>query len=68
LATINDIETSETVRQYITPSPKPVMSSAPYRNATIGGNLAHGDYQSDPPTVDRLGCAGQTQSPDNFVS
>lgn len=54
LATINEIETSETVRRHY-----PVLAEACHvvaniriRNmATIGGNLAHGDYQSDPPTV-----------------
>jgi carbon-monoxide dehydrogenase medium subunit len=54
LATIYDIETSPVVRQHY-----PVLAQACHlvaniriRNmATIGGNLAHGDYQSDPPTV-----------------
>lgn len=54
LATINEIETSPLVRQH-----HPVLAQACHevaniriRNmATIGGNLAHGDYQSDPPTV-----------------
>lgn len=54
LATINEIEISETVRRHY-----PVLAEACHvvaniriRNmATIGGNLAHGDYQSDPPTV-----------------
>jgi carbon-monoxide dehydrogenase medium subunit len=54
LATINEIETSPAVRSHY-----PVLAEACHvvaniriRNmATIGGNLAHGDYQSDPPTV-----------------
>jgi carbon-monoxide dehydrogenase medium subunit len=54
LATIDEIETSETVRTHY-----PVLAEACHvvaniriRNmATIGGNLAHGDYQSDPPPV-----------------
>ena len=54
LATINEIETSAKVRQHY-----PALAEACHlvgniriRNmATIGGNLAHGDYQSDPPTV-----------------
>lgn len=54
LTTINDIETSPLVRQHY-----PALAEACHlvaniriRNmATIGGNLAHGDYQSDPPTV-----------------
>ncbi len=54
LATINEIETSELVREH-----SPALTEACHlvaniriRNmATIGGNLAHADYQSDPPTV-----------------
>ena len=54
LAAIYDIESSPLVRQHY-----PVLAEACHvvaniriRNmATIGGNLAHGDYQSDPPTV-----------------
>lgn len=54
LATINEIETSPLVRAHC-----PVLAEACHvvaniriRNmATIGGNLAHADYQSDPPTV-----------------
>jgi aerobic carbon-monoxide dehydrogenase medium subunit len=54
LATINDIETSPLVQRHY-----PVLAEACHlvaniriRNmATIGGNLAHADYQSDPPTV-----------------
>ena len=54
LATINEIEVSPLVRRYY-----PVLAETCHavaniriRNmATIGGNLAHADYQSDPPTV-----------------
>jgi carbon-monoxide dehydrogenase medium subunit len=54
LATIFDVESSPLVRQHY-----PVLAEACHavaniriRNmATIGGNLAHGDYQSDPPTA-----------------
>ena len=54
LATIYDVESSPAVRRHF-----PLLSDACHvvaniriRNmATIGGNLAHGDYQSDPPTV-----------------
>jgi carbon-monoxide dehydrogenase medium subunit len=54
LTTIYDIESSSVVRQRY-----PVLAEACHvvaniriRNmATLGGNLAHGDYQSDPPTV-----------------
>src|SRR6266849_4535706 len=54
LTSIYDVETSPLVGRYY-----PVLSQACHvvaniriRNmATIGGNLAHGDYQSDPPTV-----------------
>ena len=54
LATIYDLETAPSVQQYY-----PVLAQACHvvaniriRNmATIGGNLAHGDYQSDPPTA-----------------
>ncbi|MGH7810019.1 MAG: FAD binding domain-containing protein [Candidatus Binatia bacterium] len=54
LATIFDIESASLVRQYY-----PVLAQACHvvaniriRNmATIGGNLAHGDSQSDPPTA-----------------
>jgi aerobic carbon-monoxide dehydrogenase medium subunit len=54
LATIYDIESSSVVRQHY-----PVLGEACHvvaniriRNmATLGGNLAHGDYQSDPPAV-----------------
>src|SRR4026208_2264380 len=54
LAAVYDIEASPLVRQHC-----PVLAEACHvvaniriRNmATIGGNLAHGDYQSDPPTM-----------------
>jgi carbon-monoxide dehydrogenase medium subunit len=54
LAAIYDVEASPLVRQHY-----PVLADACHvvaniriRNmATIGGNLAHGDYQSDPPTA-----------------
>src|SRR5262245_29380755 len=54
LANIYDVESSALVREHC-----PVLAEACHvvaniriRNmATIGGNLAHGDYQSDPPTA-----------------
>ena len=54
LATIFDVESAPVVRRHY-----PVLAEACHvvaniriRNmATIGGNLAHGDYQSDPPTA-----------------
>ena len=54
LATINEIETSATVRTHYPALAEAchVVANIRIRNmATIGGNLAHGDYQSDPPTV-----------------
>lgn len=54
LATINDIETSPLVREHYPALAEAchVVANIRIRNmATIGGNLAHGDYQSDPPTV-----------------
>ncbi|HXV47681.1 MAG TPA: xanthine dehydrogenase family protein subunit M, partial [Candidatus Binatia bacterium] len=54
LATISEIETSPVVRQHypILAEACRVVANIRIRNmATIGGNLAHGDYQSDPPTV-----------------
>ena len=54
LATINEIETSQMViRNYRALAEAcHVVANIRIRNmATIGGNLAHGDYQSDPPTV-----------------
>jgi len=54
LATINEIETSEIVKQHYPALAEAchVVANIRIRNmATIGGNLAHGDYQSDPPTL-----------------
>ena len=54
LATINEIETDTLVLQYypILAQACHVVANIRIRNmATIGGNLAHADYQSDPPTV-----------------
>jgi carbon-monoxide dehydrogenase medium subunit len=54
LATINEIETDALVLQHypILAEACHVVANIRIRNmATIGGNLAHGDYQSDPPTV-----------------
>ena len=54
LATINEIETSATVQCHYPALAEAchVVANIRIRNmATIGGNLAHGDYQSDPPTV-----------------
>ena len=54
LATINEIETSQIViRNYPALAEAcHVVANIRIRNmATIGGNLSHGDYQSDPPTV-----------------
>jgi carbon-monoxide dehydrogenase medium subunit len=54
LATINEIETSPIVKQHYPALGEAchVVANIRIRNmATIGGNLAHGDYQSDPPTV-----------------
>jgi carbon-monoxide dehydrogenase medium subunit len=54
LATINEIETSATVRTHYPALAEAchVVANIRIRNmATLGGNLAHGDYQSDPPTV-----------------
>jgi len=54
LATINEIETSTTVKQHYPALAEAchVVANIRIRDmATIGGNLAHGDYQSDPPTV-----------------
>jgi len=54
LATIHDVETSPVVREHF-----PVLAEACHQVAnirirhlaTMGGNLAHGDHQSDPPGV-----------------
>ncbi|HUC97541.1 MAG TPA: FAD binding domain-containing protein, partial [Candidatus Polarisedimenticolaceae bacterium] len=54
LTTIYDIEASPLVRQHYAALAEAchVVANIRIRNmATIGGNLAHGDYQSDPPTV-----------------
>jgi len=54
LATISEIETSPIVKQHYRALGEAchVVANIRIRNmATIGGNLAHGDYQSDPPTV-----------------
>lgn len=54
MATIHEVETSPVVREHL-----PVLAGACHQVAnirirhlaTIGGNLAHGDHQSDPPGV-----------------
>ncbi len=54
MATIHEVETSQVVREHL-----PVLAEACHQVAnirirhlaTIGGNLAHGDHQSDPPGV-----------------
>jgi aerobic carbon-monoxide dehydrogenase medium subunit len=54
LATIHEVETSSVVREHF-----PVLAQACHQVAnirirhlaTMGGNLAHGDHQSDPPGV-----------------
>ena len=54
LATINAIETSPLVCQHyaVLTQACHLVANIRIRNmATLGGNLAHGDYQSDPPTV-----------------
>lgn len=54
LATINEIETSSLVQLHHPSLAEAchVVANIRIRNmATVGGNLAHGDYQSDPPTV-----------------
>ena len=54
LATINEIESSPIVREHYPALADAchVVANIRIRNmATIGGNLAHADYQSDPPTV-----------------
>jgi carbon-monoxide dehydrogenase medium subunit len=54
MATINEIESSALVRENFPALADGchVVANIRIRNmATIGGNLAHGDYQSDPPTV-----------------
>jgi carbon-monoxide dehydrogenase medium subunit len=54
LAAIYDVESSPLVRQnyLVLAEASHVVANIRIRNmATIGGNIAHGDYQSDPPTV-----------------
>jgi carbon-monoxide dehydrogenase medium subunit len=54
LTKIYDIETSSVVRQHypVLVEACHVVANIRIRNmATLGGNLAHGDYQSDPPAV-----------------
>jgi carbon-monoxide dehydrogenase medium subunit len=54
LATINEIETSPLVQLHHPSLAEAchVVANIRIRNmATIGGNLAHADYQSDPPTM-----------------
>jgi len=54
LATINEIETSALVQQHYPQLADAchVVANIRIRNmATLGGNLAHADYQSDPPSV-----------------
>ena len=54
LATINEIETAPLIQQHYPALAEAchVVANIRIRNmATIGGNLAHADYQSDPPTV-----------------
>ncbi|MGZ8521286.1 MAG: FAD binding domain-containing protein [Candidatus Binatia bacterium] len=54
LATINEIETSAVVQLHYPALAEAchVVANIRIRNmATLGGNLAHGDYHSDPPTV-----------------
>jgi carbon-monoxide dehydrogenase medium subunit len=69
LATIYDLETALAVRQHypLLAQACHVVANIRIRNmATIGGNLAHADYQSDPPaalvalnaSVELQGCGG----------
>jgi aerobic carbon-monoxide dehydrogenase medium subunit len=54
LASVHDVERDPLVRQHypILTSACHVVANIRIRNlATIGGNLAHADYQSDPPAV-----------------
>jgi carbon-monoxide dehydrogenase medium subunit len=54
LTTIDEVETSAVVRRHFPALAEAchVVANIRIRNmATLGGNLAHGDYQSDPPTV-----------------
>lgn len=79
LATIHDVERHPAVREHypILASACHVVANIRIRNlATIGGNIAHADYQSDPPTVllaldasiELAGPAGRRQLPlDEFL-
>jgi carbon-monoxide dehydrogenase medium subunit len=54
LASINDVERSPLVREHLPMLAEAchVVANIRIRNlATIGGNVSHGDYQSDPPTA-----------------
>ncbi len=54
LASIHDIETAEVVRRHypLLAEACHVVANIRIRNlATVGGNLAHADYQSDPPAA-----------------
>jgi len=54
LASIYDLETSPVIREYypLLANACHVVANIRIRNmATIGGNLAHADYQSDPPAA-----------------
>lgn len=54
LASVYDVETCPVVRQHYPELAEAchLVANIRIRNmATIGGNLAHGDYQSDPPTI-----------------
>ncbi|HEY1234585.1 MAG TPA: xanthine dehydrogenase family protein subunit M [Candidatus Binatia bacterium] len=54
LTKIYDVETSPVVRQHypVLAETCHLVANIRIRNmATLGGNLAHGDYQSDPPTA-----------------
>ena len=54
LATIREVETAPAVREHYPMLAEAchVVANIRIRNtATIGGNVAHGDYQSDPPTA-----------------
>jgi aerobic carbon-monoxide dehydrogenase medium subunit len=54
LATLNEVETSTRLRENYPALAEACHAAANIRvrnMATIGGNLAHADYQSDPPTV-----------------
>src|SRR5207248_1168496 len=54
LASVYDVETAAPVRERypLLAQACHVVANIRIRNlATIGGNVAHGDYQSDPPTA-----------------